>query len=237
VKLVVVSGEVKTKELSIKLPSTIGRGRATAVILPHPLVSRNHCELFETDGRLMVRDLGSLNGTYVNNERVTEAPLDPGDSLTVGTVTFRAEYDALRQPDDEPKTRMIKKKSEKTVRVNKDGSPVARPKSQPIVEESDDELLDVDFGQSLFASEEPAPGGAGHATQRMPRKDADDQAKTPAKGNKAVSPSPQGNKGPAKPNKPAPKPPAKPKPADSDSGGLSSSSDDGLDDFLKDLKK
>src|SRR4051794_34233106 len=145
VKLVVVSGEVKTKELSIKLPSTIGRGRATAVILPHPLVSRNHCELYETDGRLMVRDLGSLNGTYVNNERVTEAPLDPGDSLTVGTVTFRAEYDAPRQPEDEPKTRMIKKKSEKTVRVNKDGSPVARPKSQPIVEESDDELLDVDF--------------------------------------------------------------------------------------------
>jgi pSer/pThr/pTyr-binding forkhead associated (FHA) protein len=220
VKLVVVSGEVKTKEITIKLPSTIGRGRDLAVVLPHPLVSRNHCELFETDGKLMVRDLGSLNGTFVNNERITESPLAPGELLTVGTVTFRADYDSAAKRAGDAKTMSLPKSSDKTVKVNKTGTVPAKPKSKPVVEESDDEVLDVDFGQSLFAADDDAPDGAGHVTQQIPRNAADDKSKTSAKGNKPVQ-----------------KPPATPKMADSDSGGLSSSSDDGLDDFLKDLKK
>jgi len=57
-KLVVVGGDVKTTEIKLKLPSTIGRGRGTSIVLPHPLVSRQHCELYEAQGRIMVRDLG-----------------------------------------------------------------------------------------------------------------------------------------------------------------------------------
>src|SRR3954464_3916146 len=143
VKLVVVGGEVKTTELTLKLPSTIGRGRGTAVILPHPLVSRNHCELYEADGKLMIRDLGSLNGTFVNNERITESPLAPGELLTVGTVTFRAVYGADGKPGDNSKTMSLPKSSDKTVKVNKAGTVQAKPKQKPVVEESDDELLDV----------------------------------------------------------------------------------------------
>ncbi|MEX2173094.1 MAG: FHA domain-containing protein [Pirellulaceae bacterium] len=93
-KLVVVGGEVKTAEIKLRLPSTVGRGRGASIMLPHPLVSRQHCELFEDGGRLMVRDLGSLNGTFVNNERISEAALPSGELLTVGAVTFRAVYDA-----------------------------------------------------------------------------------------------------------------------------------------------
>src|SRR5688500_13794343 len=96
-RLVVVGGEVKTAEIKLRLPSTIGRGRGTTIMLPHPLVSRQHCELYEADGLLMVRDLGSLNGTFVNNQRVTEAPLPPGELLTIGTVTFRAVYESESQ--------------------------------------------------------------------------------------------------------------------------------------------
>lgn len=92
-KLVVVGGDVKTSEILLRLPATIGRGRGQSIVLPHPLVSRQHCELFERDGMLMVRDLGSLNGTFVNNRRVTESPLAPGELLTIGTVTFRAVYE------------------------------------------------------------------------------------------------------------------------------------------------
>lgn len=93
-RLVVVGGEVKTAEIKLRLPTTIGRGRGSTIMLPHPLVSRQHCELYETDGRLMVRDLGSLNGTFINNERISEAPLPAGELLTIGAVTFRAVYDA-----------------------------------------------------------------------------------------------------------------------------------------------
>jgi predicted component of type VI protein secretion system len=91
-KLLVVGGEAKAAEINLRLPTIIGRGREANLALPHPLVSRKHCEIYEEDGQLRVRDLGSLNGTYIADQRVTDATLPPGELLTVGTVTFRAVY-------------------------------------------------------------------------------------------------------------------------------------------------
>lgn len=91
-KLVVVGGDTKTPEVELRLPAILGRGREATLTLPHPLVSRQHCEIYESNGQLMVRDLGSLNGTFVANERINEGVLDNGQLLTVGTVTFRAIY-------------------------------------------------------------------------------------------------------------------------------------------------
>lgn len=94
-KLLVVGGEIESAELTLTLPAVVGRSRESDVHLPHPLVSRRHCELRELNGRLVVRDLGSLNGTFVGSERIEEAILHPGELLTVGTVTFRAVYDLI----------------------------------------------------------------------------------------------------------------------------------------------
>lgn len=91
-KLVVVGGDTKTTEVDLRLPAILGRGREATLTLPHPLVSRQHCEITEVEGRLIVRDLGSLNGTFVANDRIDEAVLENGQLLTVGTVTFRAVY-------------------------------------------------------------------------------------------------------------------------------------------------
>lgn len=92
-KLIVVGGTTSTTEVKLKLPTIIGRGRSVQVTIPHSLVSRQHCEISESAGRLLVRDLDSMNGTYVGDERITEAILEPGALLTVGTVTFRAVYE------------------------------------------------------------------------------------------------------------------------------------------------
>lgn len=92
-KLIVVGGTTSTTEVNLRLPAIIGRGRSAQVTIPHSLVSRQHCEVSEREGQLVVRDLDSLNGTYVGDERITEAVLLPGALLTVGTVTFRAVYD------------------------------------------------------------------------------------------------------------------------------------------------
>jgi pSer/pThr/pTyr-binding forkhead associated (FHA) protein len=92
VTLKVVGGELESAEIPLQLPAIIGRGRDVAINLSHPLVSRRHCELLESHGQLRVRDLGSLNGTFVGSQRVVEATVRPGDLLTVGTVTFRALY-------------------------------------------------------------------------------------------------------------------------------------------------
>ena len=93
-KLLVVGGEIGSQEIPLALPAVIGRGRDVSVNLSHPLVSRRHCQLADQDGWLVVRDLHSLNGTFVGSERIEEAYLRPGELLTVGTVTFRAQYDA-----------------------------------------------------------------------------------------------------------------------------------------------
>ena len=99
-KLIVVGGDAKPTEIDLTLPSVIGRGRSATVTLPHPLVSRDHCEIYLSEGRLHVRDLGSRNGTYVGIERIEDAALPAGGLLTVGTVTFRAVYEVEADVDD-----------------------------------------------------------------------------------------------------------------------------------------
>ncbi len=93
-KLVVVGGNAGAPQFELQLPAIIGRSRQTDVTLEHPLISRHHCEVFESSGQLMLRDLGSRNGTYLGQTRLAESPLpvQPGDQFTIGPVTFRAEY-------------------------------------------------------------------------------------------------------------------------------------------------
>ena len=57
-------------------------------------VSRRHCQLDLRDGVLVVRDLGSKHGTWVNHRRVEEATVLPGDELNIGVTTLRADYHA-----------------------------------------------------------------------------------------------------------------------------------------------
>ena len=94
-KLIVVGGEAKATEINLKLPTVIGRGReGVSLTIAHRLVSRRHTELFEQDGQLYAKDLGSLNGTFVNNTRISAPQLiQPEELLTLGNVTFRAVYE------------------------------------------------------------------------------------------------------------------------------------------------
>lgn len=101
-KLIVVGGKANKSEVSLKLPSTIGRSRSADLTVAHPKVSRQHCELFERDGMLVVRDNGSLNGTFVEDNRISEAVLEPGQRLTVGPLTFVAAYEPATNGEATP---------------------------------------------------------------------------------------------------------------------------------------
>jgi pSer/pThr/pTyr-binding forkhead associated (FHA) protein len=70
-------------------PFVIGRSRACHLCLSSNSISRAHCRLSEREGRPWVEDLGSLNGTFVNEERVEEArPLKDGDLLRLACKVF-----------------------------------------------------------------------------------------------------------------------------------------------------
>ena len=76
-----------------QLPALVGRSAAAAIRLWDQSISRVHCEISNLDGTLLVRDLGSRHGTYVNGVRVTEGHLLPGDRLTVGKMRLRIHYE------------------------------------------------------------------------------------------------------------------------------------------------
>ncbi|HOT23032.1 MAG TPA: DUF3662 and FHA domain-containing protein [Thermoleophilia bacterium] len=64
----------------------IGRSRRCDIVLTDPNVSRQHAELRLTGSQVVLRDLGSTNGTRVNRRAVTQAVLRPGDRIEVGTT-------------------------------------------------------------------------------------------------------------------------------------------------------
>ena len=90
-KLIVVGGKASKREVSLKLPCTIGRSREADLTVAHPMVSRKHCEVFERGGLVMARDLGSLNGTWLGGSPVRELALGPGDRLELGGTAITVE--------------------------------------------------------------------------------------------------------------------------------------------------
>ena len=61
-----------------------GRSPKADIFLDDVTVSRKHCQLIADNGGHIVRDSGSLNGTYVNRERVDQARLSAGDEVQIG---------------------------------------------------------------------------------------------------------------------------------------------------------
>jgi pSer/pThr/pTyr-binding forkhead associated (FHA) protein len=64
--------------------TTIGRSPDCGIFLDDVTVSRKHAVVSERDGAFLVEDQGSLNGTFVNRERVENADLRDGDELQIG---------------------------------------------------------------------------------------------------------------------------------------------------------
>jgi hypothetical protein len=78
--------------------TTAGRHPESDIFLDDVTVSRRHAEFYRQGERFTVRDVGSLNGTYVNRERIEESGLNAGDEVQVGK--FRLVF--LTSPREEP---------------------------------------------------------------------------------------------------------------------------------------
>ena len=64
--------------------TTVGRHPSSDIFLDDVTVSRKHAQFRREDGGFVVRDVGSLNGTYVNRERIDVAPVHTGDEVQIG---------------------------------------------------------------------------------------------------------------------------------------------------------
>jgi pSer/pThr/pTyr-binding forkhead associated (FHA) protein len=83
--LVIRGGEEEGEYFVLSSPVTsIGRHADSDIALDDITVSRRHSEIHHTGGQYIVRDAGSLNGTYVNQQRVDEVVLSHGDELQIG---------------------------------------------------------------------------------------------------------------------------------------------------------
>lgn len=103
VKLIIFKSDGSRKVIPVKPGRyTVGRQQGAGIRIPLPSVSREHCELVHEGNKLSVRDLGSSNGTFKNNERITETTLAPGDILAVGqfsmTVQINGKPEKIKAP-------------------------------------------------------------------------------------------------------------------------------------------
>ena len=94
--LVLTSGKQEGKVLDIKLPQfLIGRDPQCNLRPASPLISKRHCALIVRDGKAFIRDFGSMNGTYLNDQRVEgEKELKNDDQLKVGPIHFAVRFEA-----------------------------------------------------------------------------------------------------------------------------------------------
>lgn len=99
VSLVIFKDKDERKEFSLERGKTIiGRKEDCDLRIPLAEISRKHAMIILEEKAVSIRDMGSANGTYVNNERVNEQELEAGDHIVIGPVVFTVKIDG--QPED-----------------------------------------------------------------------------------------------------------------------------------------
>ena len=98
-KLVVLSVGMTGRTQELKADkTTIGRVEDNTFQIAEPSVSSHHCEVLLREKDVVVRDLNSTNGTFINGEKVTESVIKPGQILRLGQIELRLETDTPAAP-------------------------------------------------------------------------------------------------------------------------------------------
>jgi pSer/pThr/pTyr-binding forkhead associated (FHA) protein len=91
-KLVVLTEGMAGRALELTAEkTTIGRVEDNNFQIPEPSISSHHCEVLLQGNEVKIRDLNSTNGTFINDQPITEAVLSPGQILRLGKVEIRLE--------------------------------------------------------------------------------------------------------------------------------------------------
>jgi pSer/pThr/pTyr-binding forkhead associated (FHA) protein len=94
-KLVILTHGMTGRTHELKADkTTIGRVEDNALQIAEPSVSSHHCEILLRGADVVVKDLNSTNGTFINGEKISESVLKPGHTLRLGQVELRLENGA-----------------------------------------------------------------------------------------------------------------------------------------------
>ncbi|HYE62675.1 MAG TPA: FHA domain-containing protein [Phycisphaerales bacterium] len=155
--LVLVREDGKQQEVPLKRQAIVGRQTDCTIRIPDSGISRHHCELTLGDGKVMLRDLGSSNGTYVNRVKVTQAELGAGDLISIGNLVFVVKIDGSPAVIDAEEawdegavpiasaaTKPAAAKPAAPAAPAKQGT-AAQPAKRPLVDPGDSSVADFDF--------------------------------------------------------------------------------------------
>jgi pSer/pThr/pTyr-binding forkhead associated (FHA) protein len=102
-RLVINPGTPQSWEIQLKDGiNRIGRREGNDHVIEHGSISGSHCEIHVSDGKVILKDLGSTNGTFVNKAPVQEATLQSGQHLQFGNVDMIFESDGVGAPPAAP---------------------------------------------------------------------------------------------------------------------------------------
>lgn len=121
-KLKVLKGSGAGKEVKIPMPKClIGRGEDCHMRPKSDAISRHHCVIYVKDGRVIIRDLKSKNGTFVNSKPVEkDRILKTGDKLQIGPLAFELLIDHSLGGDKKPKVKSVKEAAARTTAASQE---------------------------------------------------------------------------------------------------------------------
>ena len=138
----IIGGKNDGREIKISVPEfVIGRGDTAHLKPASDLVSRRHCSIKVADGKVIITDMGSRNGTFVNGEQLEGAHVaKPGDRIRVGRLQFEMVIDAAKASTKKQPVKNVVEAASRTVKKEKDSS----------IEDSISDWLDDDSDDSPF---------------------------------------------------------------------------------------
>ena len=157
VQLIVNRGATHGKKIQLRHETTIvGRRRDCNLCIPSSEVSRRHCLLQYQDGYLTIEDLNSINGTFLNEERIAQrSVVYPGDRLIIGPVQFTVQYelsDSVREalqtgqevPSEGPVLEAVPVDEEPpTIKTDADGLVPIEQDFEVVQEVSDSQVVEI----------------------------------------------------------------------------------------------
>jgi predicted component of type VI protein secretion system len=169
--LVLTAGKLEGQVIEIKLPQfLVGRDPQCHLRPASALISKRHCALIQRDGKAFIRDFGSTNGTFVNDEPVKgERELKHDDQLKIGPIMFAVRIEASAMPSrtpappTRPATQVGKTPPPPTIAAAgapaATGSSTPAPPTQPKKSNAEDDiaalLLSIEDGDPAAASVGP----------------------------------------------------------------------------------